>query len=123
MKGTHDVLAKRCLQVLRSVALTGGTIQYWQINNAVCTKEHAVPVRAIGVVMDRVNKMCLAQELPRLTTLVVDLQTGKPSPKGMAAIGVTDVPTEQEKCWQWGRDQRKLMNSHSVVWKKNLPPE
>jgi hypothetical protein len=121
--GTREVLAGRSLTVLRAVALGGHTIEYWQLANAVCTKEHALTARHFGPVLEMVDEYCLRLGLPRLTTLVVQVKTHQPSEEGMARIGVTDWPAEQGRCWQWGRDQADRYTTAGSDWRAALPPE
>ena len=123
MRGTRKVLAGRSLPVLRAMALSGYTIEYWALANAVDTKDHALSARHFGPVLDIVDRYCREQGLPRLTTLVTNFKTGEPNPDGMARIGVTDWRAEQERCWQWGRDQVATYTVRGDDWHDILPPE
>lgn len=66
MKGTHKVLAGRYLMVLRAVAmLDGSTIEYWALNHATNTVNHAIPVHyGANSILGIVDGYCTDQGLP-----------------------------------------------------------
>ena len=103
-------------RVLVKVAMTGGTITYTELGEAL-GRDGFAPGLGLGADLDKCQHWLNDNGLPPLTSLVVSKETGRPSENGdFFGVRFGDMPDEkltelQNQCYQyeWKDQQLKAL--------------